>query len=80
MRFQEPSAFEKVKPGWYCGNPDCGYRVFARAAPQSLEARRRSLVDRTAQAHRRAMTVIARADRIKKESARIRDSRPRRKK
>jgi hypothetical protein len=47
---------------------------------KSLEARRLALTERSVNAHRKSMAVLAPSDRLKKESQRIRAARPRRKK
>lgn len=62
-------------PGWCCDNPACGYRTLVTPA-QSFAERRRALVDRAARAHRQSMAALARADRLKRESRRLREAPP----
>jgi hypothetical protein len=73
MQFSEHPQSPDWSPAWFCDNPDCGYRMRpAKSWGASFVVRRRVLLERSVTARRRSMVALARADRWKRESARIR--------
>jgi hypothetical protein len=81
LQFRERPASAGHSPGWFCDNPSCGYRTFARStAGPSLDERCRAVKERSARAHRQSMAIRARVERLKEDSARLRTARPPRKK
>jgi hypothetical protein len=78
MQFQEPESSDE-QPGWLCDNPACGYRTLARqGAKPSMTERRRAVVERAAKAYRKSMLARARAQRLSRDSERIRAATSRR--
>jgi hypothetical protein len=81
LQFRERPPAADNAPAWFCDNPSCGYRTFARStAGQSMDERHRAVKERSARAHRQSMAIRARVERLKEESARLRTTRPSRKK
>jgi len=79
-RFHEPESPD-TQPGWVCDNPTCGYHVLVRKPPApTIAERRRSLVNRSASALRKSMSVRARIEGLRRRSERLNAAQPPRKK
>jgi len=76
MQFQDTASASDGQPGWFCS---CGYRKLVRPAKLTFSERSRALMQRSVNARRDSMRVTARADRLLKESKRLRAARSRKK-